>query len=129
MLKKGLIYFVLFLCLSGLNFFLVIKTYGVFDKQTQIEKILSAIAEEKNKPNEGYRAEATVVDGRVANLKSFFRKYNSPLYNNAEKSKYLTYINLITGCYLQSPCRNLISAASYQMIPITAGDGGFMERR
>ncbi|KKQ23927.1 MAG: hypothetical protein US40_C0006G0041 [Candidatus Roizmanbacteria bacterium GW2011_GWC2_37_13] len=85
MLKKGLIYFVLFLCLSGLNFFLVIKTYGVFDKQTQIEKILSAIAEEKNKPNEGYRAEATVVDGRVANLKSFFRKYNSPLYNNAEK--------------------------------------------
>jgi len=97
MLRKSLIYFVLFLFLTGLNFFLVIKAYAVFNKQAKIEEILAAISEEKNNPNrqfflssapinnKGYTAEANLVDGRVANLKAFFRKYNSPLYDYAEK--------------------------------------------
>ncbi|MFH0979736.1 MAG: hypothetical protein V1803_02215 [Candidatus Roizmanbacteria bacterium] len=97
MLKKGLIYFVIFIFLTGLNFFLVIKAYAVFNKQAQIEKILAAISEEKNDSNrqfflsnahidnEGYRAEANLADSREANLKAFFRKYNSPLYDYAEK--------------------------------------------
>lgn len=97
MLKKGLVYFVIFLLLTGLNFFLVIKAYAVFNKQAQIEKILADISQNKNDlnrqfflsrapiNNEGYNAEATLIDGRVANLKAFFRKYNSPLYNYAEK--------------------------------------------
>lgn len=97
MLKKALLYFVIFTVLACLNTFLVIKTYGVYDKQAQIENILSAISQERNNPNrqfylsnapinkEGYTTKATLVDGRVANLKSFFRKYNSPLYYHAEK--------------------------------------------
>ena len=97
MLRKSLISFVLFLFLTGLNFFLVIKAYAVFNKQAQIEKILADISQNKNDLNrqfflsnatidrEGYSGEATLVDGRVANLKAFFRKYNSPLYDSAEK--------------------------------------------
>lgn len=97
MLKKVIIYFVMFIVLTVINTFLVIKAYAVFDKQAQIEKILSAISESKNSPNnqfsysnapidnQGYHAEVSLVDGRVANLKSFFRKYNSPLFDFAEK--------------------------------------------
>lgn len=97
MLKKGLIFSVLFTTLAYLNFFLVIKAYGVYDKQTQIERILSDIAQSKNGQKThfnqakapinvlGISAEASLTDGRVANLKAFFRKYNSPLYDYAEK--------------------------------------------
>ena len=97
MLKKAVVYFVIFVLLTCLNTFLVIKAYAVFDKQAQIEQILSAISEDKNSPNrqfllsnapinkDGYSTEATVIDGRIANLKSFFRKYNSPLYDHADK--------------------------------------------
>ena len=97
MLKKAVVYFVIFVLLTCLNTFLVIKAYAVFDKQAQIEQILFAISEDKNSPNrqfllsnapinkDGYSTEATVIDGRIANLKSFFRKYNSPLYDHADK--------------------------------------------
>lgn len=97
MLKKGVIFFIIFSLLVYLNFFLIIKTYANYNKQAQIEKILADIAESKNnKKNQfiqskapinimGITTEATLTDGRVANLKAFFRKYNSPLYDYAEK--------------------------------------------
>ena len=31
-----------------------------------------------------YEAQVTLTDGRVANLKNFFRQYNSPLFDHAE---------------------------------------------
>ncbi|MBI5127148.1 hypothetical protein HZA76_01695 [Candidatus Roizmanbacteria bacterium] len=94
MLKKGFIYFVLFIFLAGINFFLTVKAFAVFDKQAQIEKILSDINEDKNSQfyssnapinNKGSNTEVSLADGRAANLKAFFRKYNSPLYNWADK--------------------------------------------
>lgn len=97
MLKKGVIFFIIFSLLVYLNFFLIIKTYANYNKQVQIERILADIAESKNnKKNQfiqskapiniiGITTEATLTDGRVANLKAFFRKYNSPLYDYAEK--------------------------------------------
>lgn len=97
MLKRAFIYFLIFAFLIVLNTLLVVKAYAIFNRQEQIEKILTAISEEKNNPNrqfflsnapakqDGYTTEVSIVDGRVANLKSFFRKYNSPLYDYAEK--------------------------------------------
>ncbi len=94
MLKKSLIYFVIFIFLVGLNLFLTVKAFAVFDKQAQIEKILSDINQDKNSQfysssapidNKGVNTEVSLVDGRAANLKAFFRKYNSPLYNWADK--------------------------------------------
>ena len=96
MLKKSLIYFVLFTVLVGLNFFLVVKAYAVFNQQSRIEKILADIEESKNNPQSQFAfsnapinqakvsGSASLADGRAANLKAFFRKYNSPLYDYAE---------------------------------------------
>lgn len=97
MIKKGFIYFVIFIILTGLNFILTIKAYAIFNKQSQFEKIFVDISQEKNKlkqqfflskrsiSNHGYSTEFGLADSRVANLKAFFRKYNSPLYDFAEK--------------------------------------------
>jgi len=97
MIRKTLIYFILFLILAYSNYFLVIKAFASSYRQSQIEKILADISESKNKPKalfsqsnapinvQKITQEATIVDGRVANLKAFFRKYNSPLYDYAQK--------------------------------------------
>ncbi len=94
MLKKSVVYFVLFFVLAGLNFFLTIKAYALFDKQAKIEKILADINENKNSQfysssapidNSGYNTEVSVADARTGNLKAFFRKYNSPLYEWADR--------------------------------------------
>jgi len=97
MLKKGLIFFVLFITLTYLNFFLAIRAYRIYNRQLKFEKILSDISQSKNGQKVhftqgkapinilGISTKASLVDGRVANLKAFFRKYNSPLYDYAEK--------------------------------------------
>lgn len=91
MIKKIVIYTFLFFFLACLNLFLVTKTYGYNTKQLAIEKLLDEITENKNNykledssDNKNFRAVAGITDGRAANLKAFFRKYNSPLYNHAE---------------------------------------------
>lgn len=97
MIKKVFIYLILFIILLIVNIFLTIKAYAIFNKQAQIEAILADIAENKNNLNKfsinnnpfnkenTILAEVGTVDGRVANLKAFFRKYNSPLYDYAQK--------------------------------------------
>jgi len=85
---------VIFSLLVGLNFFLIDKVYSFNKKQTEIEKILAEISQNKSENRKfqvslgqttpTYETDITVADGRVANLKSFFRKYGSPLYNEAE---------------------------------------------
>jgi len=71
--------------------YLLTKTYAYNVKQLEIEKLLEEITESKNnyKPesdsfNKGLGVVAGIADGRAANLKTFFRKYNSPLYDHAE---------------------------------------------
>lgn len=97
MLRKAVVFFIIFSLLVYLNFFLIIKTYANYNKQVQIERILADIAQSKNNKKVqftqakapinimGVTTEAVLTDGRIANLKAFFRKYNSPLYSYAEK--------------------------------------------
>lgn len=83
-----------FFILAAANIFLIQKAYALSQKQTEVEKILAEIAKGATgtkqfqvpaQPNVlGYQTDITVGDSRVANLKAFFRKYNSPLYNEAE---------------------------------------------
>jgi len=94
MIQKIVILAILFFILSGFNIFLVQKTALITQKRSEIEKILAEITD-NTKGRQfhigsqgsnvlGLQADVSVVDGRVANLKSFFRKYNSPLYNEAQ---------------------------------------------
>lgn len=92
LIKKTLIYLSVFVILLSINLFLAFKALAYFDKQALIEKIVIDIDNKKNhfyasyiEKKESPKAEAELSDGRVANLKAFFRKYNSPLYNYAEK--------------------------------------------
>ena len=89
MVKKAATLFIVFLFLNVLNLFLIDKTYVYARNRQQIGNILGEISQfnASYKSNSGgnYEAEIQVADGRVANLKSFFRKHNSPLYDFADK--------------------------------------------
>ncbi|MDP2363197.1 MAG: hypothetical protein Q8M94_05445 [Ignavibacteria bacterium] len=94
MIKKILILGVGFFVMAALNIFLIQKAYAITQKQSQIDKLLAEISENSggNKQFQlsahpdvaGVQTDITLGDSRVANLKAFFRKYNSPLYNEAE---------------------------------------------
>ena len=89
MVRKVIILSVLYLFLNVLNLFLIDKTYVYAKNRQQIGNILGEIsqfsASYNNNSSGNYEAEIQVVDGRVANLKSFFRKHNSSLYDHADK--------------------------------------------
>jgi hypothetical protein len=91
--KKTVVYFFLFLMFLGINFFLITRIIAKEEKEKKIENLLSEIGEAKNNPfsyshlpspPNSYQSKVELTDGRVANLKHFFRKYNSPLYDYAE---------------------------------------------
>ena len=91
MIKKTVIYTFLFFFLACFNLFLITKANAYNIKQLEIEKLLNEITENKNNykledtsRKKDFQAVAGIADGRAANLKVFFRKYNSPLYNHAE---------------------------------------------
>ncbi len=84
--KKGLFYLFLILLFSIVNINLSLILYQYNLKFNQLETILSAIVKAGYEDlNNNIVSEISVKDGRIANLKAFFRKYNSPLYNYAEK--------------------------------------------
>ena len=92
MIKKTIIYTFVFFFLACLNLFLITKTYAYNIKQLEVDKLLEDITKTKTDyhladkaDDKGFEAVAGIADGRAANLKVFFRKYNSPLYNYAEK--------------------------------------------
>ena len=91
--KKFFLYFFIFVLFFGANLILIKKIISQSKKEAQIENLLSEIGEIKSNPFSNsafpqvlgaYQGEIQVADGRVANLKHFFRKYNSPLYDYAE---------------------------------------------
>ncbi len=96
MVRKVVALFVVYLFLNILNLFLIDKAF-IYDKNRKnLENILGEISERKNNNyqfsasynadlSEGYTAEIKPGDSRVANLKAFFRKYSSELYNYAGK--------------------------------------------
>jgi len=92
-LKKIFLYSFLFLLFLGINLILIKKIVSQSKKEAQIENLLAEIGEVKNNSFShsaapqvlgAYQGEVQLVDGRAANLKQFFRKYNSPLYDYAE---------------------------------------------
>lgn len=94
MIKRILILGVGFFVLAALNVFLIQKAYAINQKQSDIDRILAEISQNTGGNRQfqlaahpevlGAQADITVADSRVANLKAFFRKHNSPLYNEAE---------------------------------------------
>jgi hypothetical protein len=91
--KKIFLYFFIFVLFFGANLILIKKIISQTKKEAQIENLLSEIGEIKNNSFStsalpqvlgAYQTEAQLADGRIANLKHFFRKYNSPLYDYAE---------------------------------------------
>lgn len=95
MFKKYFFYFLAFVILLGINAYFVSKLYLNSRKQANVAKILAEIIQANNPQNQfrfsaapfvlgAYTTDISLTDGRAANLKSFFRKYNSPLYDSAE---------------------------------------------
>lgn len=96
MLRKALIYVLLFSILLFVNGLIIYKFYRINYRQNKIQTLLSEIDHSKNIINRQFRFSAvpyinnsvqtdiTLSDARTANLKSFFRKYNSPLYDYAD---------------------------------------------
>jgi len=95
MIKKVSIYLVIFIALTLVNFSLYFKIYNLTKKEAHIKKVLAEIAEDVDPKNQFNLSSAPTVlgsvstevelsDGRITNLKSFFRKYNSPLYDSAD---------------------------------------------
>lgn len=60
------------------------KVKRVAAANTILNEIDASYEFDQSFANEGVTAEVKLGDGRVANLKRFFRKYNSPLYDHAE---------------------------------------------
>lgn len=95
MLKKSLI-FVLFFFLFGINFYLIINYYISYKIESQKMRILSEIEDNDLISDRHFsfsaapwtlgvvENEVVLADGRSANLRNFFRKYNSPLYDYSD---------------------------------------------
>jgi len=95
MRQKKLLILLSFFILVFINLFLTIKILHFSQKQQKINTILREIDDQKNYYQQfsttsgpvvlgTYQTQWEVNDNRVANLKSFFRKHNSPLYQYAD---------------------------------------------
>lgn len=95
--QKLILWSALFITLLLINSFIAFKLLGSSYRAQQTEKILDEIAHVDQAPNQNqfsfssaplvmgaYEAEVITADGRAANLRAFFRKYNSPLYDISE---------------------------------------------
>lgn len=89
--KKSLVWFLAFFILIILNLGITMHYIKKVERSEQALQILDEI--DKSYPSkeqyvsEGryrYEPEVTVTDGRVANLKNFFRQYNSVLFDYSE---------------------------------------------
>ena len=91
MIRKTALFLSVFFVAVIFNFFLISKLKAKVEDTSSVQTILleiessSQTGELSEYRGNGYVAETTVSDGRVANLKAFFRKYNSPLYDHAKK--------------------------------------------
>lgn len=86
--KKLLILFALFFSLTGLNLFLVKKINAETKRETHITIILQefeniSLGDEFDEIT-NIPVDPTIKDKRVAILKAFFRRHDSPLYEHAE---------------------------------------------
>ncbi len=95
-IKKSVALIAGFFLIVAINFVLVIKYYSGFTIHAKQQQLLSEIGSVAQNPNRQFTLsaaplvlgaisnEVTVADGRAANLRNFFRQYNSPLFDYAE---------------------------------------------
>lgn len=94
---KKILILKLFFLIYAINLVFIIKLKFLIQKNYQRQKVVEELFSLKGVGEkqfsfsagplvlgESAKAEVKLVDGRVANLKNFFRKYNSPLYDFAE---------------------------------------------
>lgn len=94
MIKKIVVYLGIFLFLGYVNVFAVVKISEKSQKALLMQKIIDTVGTNYDPSTQfsrtaplvlgEYTSEITTGDGRVANLKAFFRKYGSPLYDEAD---------------------------------------------
>ena len=95
MLRSLFLYQILFIMLVIVNTLIFVKLLHKSQKTAYLNKILTEIDKPVEVQNQfhsstapfvlgTFTAEANMADGRAANLKAFFRKYNSPLYDKAD---------------------------------------------
>ncbi len=95
-IKKLAIYLTIFFLTISVNLGLVLAGYRLYARDSEVKKVISEIDSQSSKLAKNqfqysgapfaignYETKVILADGRVANLKSFFRKYNSPLYDLA----------------------------------------------
>ena len=98
MVRKVVVLFIIYSFLNVLNLFLIDKAFAYSNTRKDFAQVLGEISDRKNNSenyqfsdsykadlSDGYTTEIKPGDSRTANLKSFFRKHNSPLYNYADK--------------------------------------------
>src|SRR3989344_4108224 len=75
----------IFTVLIGINIFVTLKFVGKAQKTAAMNTVFDEITNSSlaGLPNSEVK-QAGKEDIRIANLKAFFRKYGSPLYDNAE---------------------------------------------
>lgn len=92
---RRLLFIPLFLALISVNIFIAYKLYSKYKRIAVSKQVLEEISFMDNKYDQFAQSSAPLVmgvyetntslnDGRSSNLKRFFRKYNSPLYEHAE---------------------------------------------
>ncbi|MGB3094930.1 MAG: hypothetical protein WBB49_03540 [Microgenomates group bacterium] len=88
MRKRSIFWIGLFTILVVANLIIALryvqKVKLVSAANTILNEIDASYEFDQSFANEGVTAEVKLGDARVANLKRFFRKYNSPLYDDAE---------------------------------------------
>ena len=94
MLKKLQLYAFIFSCLILSNLYLAFNLYRSNERNKSINQILAEISQTKETSSQfnfssslkisGSEAKIVTGDSRSTNLKSFFRKYNSPLYDKSD---------------------------------------------
>lgn len=85
---------IIFTLLILVNLYMTLKVIAKEQRNAQMSMVLdeidsSALGQNQfgtpsGPSNSGVEADVQLADGRVANLKAFFRKHNSPLYDHAE---------------------------------------------
>jgi hypothetical protein len=102
-LRKKVLFLLGFFILAGLNLTLIGRSYAEHSRMLASDNILNEIAEHGNSSDKQFvsasapfvlgaavESNIEVGDARSANLRYFFRKYNSPLY---EESEYIVGIS------------------------------------
>lgn len=96
MLKKGAVYLVSFFIILLFNFYLQAKLISQVNEELTVKKMLNDIEADNNLAKQfnfssapfssgPFKTEVKITDGRAANLKIFFRKHGSILYDYADK--------------------------------------------